>query len=284
MNLIFDEEKCTNCMQCKIVCPAGVIGQDTSSKKPIEVYPAACVECGHCVAICRFDAIQHKKLPMVDFTPINPVEINFTDLDGFMKKRRSIRRFKKKIPSKDHIASLLESVSHSPTAENHQGLKYVVITNPDILWNIKSKMAKIFNLGYVATKIPLIKSLIPKETTSSLVSITERWTDGTKIGLDDPFLRGAPCLLIIYAKKKDFLKTWDAGIATNQLMLAAQSLGLGTVCNGFYAVLAGIFPSLKKLGKIPRKYKIVSALCIGYPKYEYAKICSRKKLDYTLHE
>jgi len=181
MNLIFDEEKCTKCMQCKMVCPAGVIGQNETTKKPFELYPAACIECGHCVAVCRYDAIQHENLPMEDFTPVNPVSIEFTDLDGFMKKRRSIRRFKKKIPSKEHIASLLESVSHNPTAENHQAMKYAVITNPDILWNIKSKMAKIFNLGYGATKIPLIKSLIPKGATSSLVSITNRWTDGTTI-------------------------------------------------------------------------------------------------------
>ncbi|UYP44822.1 NAD(P)H-quinone oxidoreductase subunit I, chloroplastic [Candidatus Lokiarchaeum ossiferum] len=284
MNLIFDERKCTKCMQCKAICPAGVISQNEETKQPFEKYPLACVECGHCVAVCQYDAIQHKILPTEEFTLINPTNISFNDLNGFMKRRRSIRRYKKESIPKEHIITLLESVRYSPTAENAQELKYTVITNPDNLWQIKSKMAKIFNFGYSASKFFLIKALMPKRLLSSLISIMGRWNKGSENGTEDPFLRGAPCLIVIYSKKKDFLKTWDAGIATNHLMLAAQSLGLGTVCNGFFAVLANIFPSLKKKAKIPRKFKIVGALCVGYPKYDYVKTCTRKILDYNIFE
>ena len=271
-------------MQCKAVCPAGVICQNEDTKQPYEKFSLACVECGHCVAVCQYDAIQHKLLPTEEFMAVNPAKINFTDLNGFMKRRRSIRRFKKETIPKKHITSLLESVRYSPTAENAQALKYAVITNPDTLWQIKSKMAKIFGFGYGASKNPLIKALMPKPLLSSLTSITSRWNKGSEKGTEDPFLRGAPCFIIIYSKKKNFLKTWDAGIATNHLMLAAQSLDLGTVCNGFFAVLANIFPGLKKKAKIPRKYKIVGALCLGYPKFDYTKTCTRRKLDYTIFE
>ena len=56
-----DHEKCTKCNACIEVCPMGVI------QKGEDGYPEAlskafklCINCGYCVDICNFDALNHK--------------------------------------------------------------------------------------------------------------------------------------------------------------------------------------------------------------------------------
>ena len=97
---------------------------------------------------------------------------------------------------------------------------------------------------------------------------------------DDTFLRGAPCLLIIYTEEKYFrIPQWDAGIASNTIDLAAQTLGVATLMNGYFVVLANRYRSIRKLVQINRKHTILASMCLGYPDIRYRKTVFRRPLD-----
>jgi NADH:ubiquinone oxidoreductase subunit F (NADH-binding) len=50
------EEKCTGCMLCVKECPVDAIYGE--AKEPQSIEQSACVKCGMCYAICKFDAIE----------------------------------------------------------------------------------------------------------------------------------------------------------------------------------------------------------------------------------
>jgi len=98
----------------------------------------------------------------------------------------------------------------------------------------------------------------------------------------DTFLRGAPCLLVIYTEDKYFRITqWDAGIASNTIDLTSQTMGIGTLMNGYFVILSNRFRSIRKLIHLSNKQTVLTAVCLGYPDIKYRKTVYRRPLDVT---
>jgi ferredoxin len=55
VTLRYEEEKCTGCQLCTIVCPHGVFEMQGNRAKLVD--RGACMECGACQRNCAFDAI-----------------------------------------------------------------------------------------------------------------------------------------------------------------------------------------------------------------------------------
>lgn len=53
--LVLDQERCTGCRLCTIVCPHHVF--EMNSKKAMIIDPDACMECGACARNCPTEAI-----------------------------------------------------------------------------------------------------------------------------------------------------------------------------------------------------------------------------------
>jgi nitroreductase len=67
-------------------------------------------------------------------------------------------------------------------------------------------------------------------------------------------------------------------LAAGQIMLAAETLGLGTCSLGYITAFLNQFKTVSKIAKIPRKHAVGYSLAIGYPKAKYIRIPSRKPL------
>ncbi|MBD3350762.1 MAG: 4Fe-4S dicluster domain-containing protein [Candidatus Lokiarchaeota archaeon] len=280
--LKIDLSKCTKCGACERTCPAFVI-EFNKETGPVEKYPETCIICGHCVAVCPVDAIVHEKMDMDDFKPIKDPEINYEQLMHLIRNRRSIRRYKKEPIKEEDMKKIIDAVRYIPTAENNQELKYLVINDQDQLMEIKRKMAGIMKFASTLLKIFFfIKPILPKSLKSTVKLQNERWQNGGENGKEDPFLRNARTLLIIYAKKKSTLSLWDAGIASYNIELICETLGIGSVWNGVHAIMSGIFRKLKKLSLVPKGHKIVATIGLGYPKTTFHKTINRKALRWKI--
>lgn len=62
MKLIsIDTMKCTRCKACTEVCPMGVIGMDDNGFPEPKAYAyRLCINCGYCVDVCAFSALNHR--------------------------------------------------------------------------------------------------------------------------------------------------------------------------------------------------------------------------------
>jgi len=258
---------------CSKVCGSKriVIGED---KKPYKVIEAGCNDCGHCIAICPDNAILNTRVDMSEFTEMVEPGITIDQFTHLVRNRRSIRNYRKEPLKKEHIDKILGAVKYIPTGSNKQSLKYKFITDRELLLKINKAMAaKVSRASKLTNNFP-VKYFVSKKNRSSLKRMTDLFYSG-----DDTFLRNAPCLLIIYTEEKYFrIPQWDAGIASNTIDLIAQTLGIGTLMNGYFVVLANRYRSIRRLVKIRQKNAILTAMCLGYPAVRYRKTVFRRPL------
>ena len=277
MNIKINYEVCTRCGLCSRVCGSRRIIPDTDNR-PVKLIEAGCNDCGHCVAVCPVNAIINTRVGKSEFTDMVDPAITYQQFKHLVRNRRSIRNFRKDPLSGEHMDKLMHVVKYIPTGSNKQGLKYKFINDREVLDRIKNSMAaKMRILIKISESFPLRLFMKKKQKSSASRLVDLFYNEG-----NDSFLRGAPCLLIIYTEEKYFrIPQWDAGIASNTIDLAAQTLGIATLMNGYFVELANRFRSIKKLVQLNSKDSVLTAICLGYPAVKYRKTVYRKPLDIT---
>jgi nitroreductase len=163
--------------------------------------------------------------------------------------RRSIRRYLPKPVEREKIEICLEAARLAPSAENAQTWRFLVIDDP------------------------ALKARFAGEAFTGIYGMTK-------------FAAEAPALVLILAKP-DVLAhrigkqiqditffLIDAGIAGEHFVLQAEELGLGTCWIGWFSVRKA-----RKFFKIPRKYRIVSLLALGYYDKKPSREQKRKPLE-----
>jgi nitroreductase/NAD-dependent dihydropyrimidine dehydrogenase PreA subunit len=274
MNIEINYEICTKCGLCSKVCGSKriEIGED---KYPYKIISAGCNDCGHCVAVCPENAVRNKRMDMKSFVDMVDPGVSIEQFTHLVRNRRSIRNYKKEPLKKEHIDKLLGVANYIPTGSNKQYLKYKFITDKELLVKISSVMAsKVRRASKLINAFPL-KYFIQEKRRRSLSRLLWLYDRG-----DDTYLRGTPCLLIIYTDERYFkMPQWEAGIACSTIDLAAQTLGVATMMNGYFISLAKRYRSIKKLVQIPGKSSILAAMNLGYPDVKYRRTVYRRPLD-----
>lgn len=159
-----------------------------------------------------------------------------------IRKRRSVRAYKRRRLRKKTVTSLLEAAKYAPTARNLQELEYKVITNKDLIRRISDRIKVIIRKEYPSFKIRERPSLF----------------------------YDAPLLIIITGPKRN---TWiysDAALAVQNIMLYATSIGLGTCFIGMARFIEKSKEMMRELN-ISRGKKIAAAVICGYPNEEPAE-------------
>ena len=148
-----------------------------------------------------------------------------------IKERYSVRKFKDKPVEQEKLDVILEAARMAPSANNVQPWKFVVIRDE------------------------------------------EKRTRLTKVCKGREFVSQAPITIAICANNTDYIMTCgqsaytiDAAIAGEHIVLQATEMGLGTCWIGaFY------HDEMANLINLPKNYKIVALLPIGYPTIEKGK-------------
>lgn len=148
--------------------------------------------------------------------------------------RRSVRKYdtSKKI-SKETIREIIKAAQYSPTAHNKQPWEFLVIDDREFLTNLRH---------------------------------IQRWTS---------FAKDADCVIIVCGDtEKSFSRSkedesWsffdvDCAIATQSLLLAAWSKGIGT-CYCGAAPMQKVVDSLKEHLNLPENIRPFAIVTMGYP-------------------
>ncbi len=164
-------------------------------------------------------------------------------------QRRSIRRYLDKPVEREKILTCLEAARLAPSADNVQPWRFLVIDD----LTLKDKLTKeifsgIYSVSKFAAKAPVLIMILAR-----LDILANR------IGKQ---IQGVHFYLL------------DVGIAGEHIVLQAEELGLGTCWIGWFNSRKA-----RKVLNIPRKYKIVSILSLGYYEQKPQKEKKRKSLE-----
>lgn len=166
-----------------------------------------------------------------------------------VKNRRSIRRYLEKPVEREKIVACLEAARLAPSAENVQPWRFLVVDDPGIKETLAAEaFSGIYSFSRFAAKAPVLIVILAR---LDLVA--------NRLGKQ---IQGVAFHLI------------DIGIAGEHLVLQAEELGLGTCWIGWFSQR-----KTRKCLKIPRKYKIVCLLAMGYPAGRPTREKKRRVLD-----
>jgi nitroreductase len=158
-----------------------------------------------------------------------------TPFQALTASRRSIRRFLPTPVEREKILACLEAARMAPSAENAQTPRFLVVDDPEVRDRLaKTAFSGLYKMTQFAAQAPVLVLVLAK-----LDFLANRL--GKQV-------QGVPFFLL------------DVGIAGEHFVLQAEELGLGTCWIGWFNMRAA-----RKMFKIPRKYKIVSLLAVGYP-------------------
>lgn len=160
-----------------------------------------------------------------------------------MEERRSIRKFQPTMPAKEDLAQIVEAGLYAANGHGQQGAIIVAVTNKELRDELAKANAQIGG-----------------------------WKEGF-----DPFY-GAPAVLIVLADKSCRTAIYDGSLVMGNMMLAAHSLGLGSIWihrakEEFE--LPEYQQLLKKLG-IEGEWEGIGHCAVGYIDGEAPKAAKRK--------
>jgi len=201
---------------------------------------------------------------------------NFLEL---VKRRRSVRRFKKdKIPD-EYIEIILEAARWAPSASNSQPWEFVVIKNEE-------------------TKEKIIKYYINQRRLKREVEMTraEEFRHYSGVSLKEPGFKNAPvfivvigdprvkcaCPLMTYREKGE--KHFISSLANAVLLMHLQATELGIGSQYISDISSPYMEAmLKDLLDIPEIYEVYEMIAIGYPDKE-PSVPSRRELREIIHQ
>lgn len=160
-----------------------------------------------------------------------------SNLIDIIKKRHSVRNFKDKSVDKDIILSIVEAARLSPSACNAQPWRFIVVTDKPLLRDIVNK-----GMGGI---------------------VPNAWALSAPV-----IIIGCAVLNIVTHRIGEIVKgihyhQIDMGIAMEHMVLRATEMGLGTCWIGWFNE-----KKIKKILTIPKGWKIISLLAMGYPREE----------------
>lgn len=191
-----------------------------------------------------------------------------SELIDQLKKRRSIRSYKKKPVKKELIEEIIQAGRYAPSATNRQPWRFIVITKKtminDIAEAIKNEIRKILKKRFI------LKYFYPSLKNQK----TARFLAATVLSKEDVLFFDASALIFIVTRKARFNDESCACCAQN-MMLAAEALGLGSCWIGFAHFLGLNKKWMRKIG-VPQGYHISAALIFGHPEEKTFRAPLRK--------
>jgi nitroreductase len=161
------------------------------------------------------------------------------DVMEAIRTRRSIRKYKPNPVSDDDVLRCLEAARWAPSANNSQPWEFVVVKDPET----RKRLAQIHSWGR--------------------------------------FMKDSPVVIVVLADPERSPNYYhgDAAVATQNILLAAHSLGLGTCWMG--VVNTGFEEPIKELLGVPRSLRVLCTVSLGYPDESPKR--SRRDLDEMVH-
>jgi len=172
------------------------------------------------------------------------------DVIEIIKTRRCVRQYLDKEISDEEISFLIDCAGYAPSGLNMQPWAFLVIKNKDKILQLSETCKK--------SMIPLLEDM--KNTSKA----SGEYLSFLKQEGSDMFY-GAPVLVIILGSRNAPTAVYDCAMAAQTMMLAAQSIGIGSCWIGTAQRALMDEKLLKEIGA-PEGYIHVAPLIFGYPK------------------
>ena len=174
------------------------------------------------------------------------MDSNFLNI---VKTRQSVRKYTDRPVEREKLIQCVEAARLAPSAENVQPWHFLIVDDPDLKNNLADQaFSGVFRPTLWAKKAPVLVVIL---ATPDILA--------NRIGKQ---ITGIQYYLL------------DIGIAGEHFVLQARELGLGTCWIGWFNA-----KGVKKALNLPKKYRPVSILSVGYPETEHIREKKRNTIE-----
>ena len=270
VSILVDEDLCTRCGICSVVCPNAIIEPTDGGTLPrvTEGRSGMCISCGHCEAFCPEEALTQSPADETRTSRQKETcgEISARHLGIYLKSRRSIRKYRPEPVDKKTIEALLDVARYAASGGNGQPVDWLVVHDPKEVRKIAG--LTIEWMRELAGSSHPLSGYVPH--------LISAWDSGSEV-----ICRGAPHLLIPHIPEESQIAPTDAIIALTTVDIAAPAFGIGTCWAGFVAMASRSYKPLQDYYALPKGRVPAYAMMFGYPFYTPHVIPRRNPLKVT---
>jgi len=285
-------ERCIGCGACVRVCPSRTI---TLAAEKAVVSGDRSLSCGHCVAVCPADAVNLTSLDAnvslfkTFFTEnrwLPHGEFDTAALVRLMRSRRSCRNYLSRPVGRALFEDLTKIGITAPSGTNSQKWTFTILPDRPAVLEVSERVAAFYRrLNHMARKTWLRRLLklagkgrLDYYYREYYASVQEALDEWEKTGRD-PLFHGAPAAILVGSGPGASCPMEDALLATQNILLGAHSMGLGTCLIGFAVEALKNDPSIARFMNIPESEKIYAVIALGYPDETYQWTAGRKSVS-----
>jgi nitroreductase/NAD-dependent dihydropyrimidine dehydrogenase PreA subunit len=285
-----DRDLCTGCGLCVTVCPTGTIslaeGKATASGEES-------ISCGHCEAVCpqkaiHVSAIDEEMSRYQTFTAeiqwLPPGKYDTASLVQLMASRRSCRNFTDQPLERAVLEDLVKIGVTAPSGTNCQFWTFTILPTRKVVMAFAGHIASFFDRLNATAEKALLRSFLRLIGKGELDAYYRSYYRKVKDGLKewhksgkDRLFHGSTAAILVGSMPGASCPAEDALLATQNILLAAHSMGLGSCLIGFAVEAIKKDPSIKRSIGIPAEEQIHAVIALGYPNEVYQRITGRKK-------
>ena len=290
VSTVIDPNLCTGCGLCAIVCPADTIEMKDGMALVTGKHSLAC---GHCAAICPAGAItvgeidpDSLRFDSFELAPdwLAPGGYATAELVRLMASRRSCRNYRQTPVEKEILADLVKIGASAPSGTNSQLWTFTVLAQRDDVTALGNQIALYFTKLNRWAANPFLRFITSLAGKPALADYYRRHYQSVQKSLQewreegrDRLFHGATAAILIGSQPGASCPAEDALLASQNILLAAHAMGLGSCLIGFAVEAITRDKDCRKLLRLPDDEPIYSVIALGYPREPYQRLTGRKK-------
>jgi len=287
---IIDRDLCIGCGLCVEVCPAKTISMQNGKAVVSGTYSMGC---GHCEAVCPVQAIRVEALEhpfalssvTTDDRWMPHGEYDTGQLVRLMRSRRSCRNYANKKIERNVLEDLVKIGTTAPSGTNSQLWSFTVIASRREVVILGAQIARFFQKLNTMAERTWLRFFSQVFGGDELGRYYRRYYETVREGLllweregVDTLFHGATSVIIVGGKKSAGSPLEDGLLASQNILLAAHSLGLGSCMIGFAVEAISRDRKIRQMLEIPGDESVYAVIALGYPAEKYHKAAYRKKI------
>ena len=291
-NLVIEinPELCNGCRICVRICPARAFTLIDNTA----VLTGQCTfACDHCAAACPQAAI---KTQFPGFAPCHLTTVTISDdpqttpakpeeLISLMLTRRSCRLYSTREISRKLLSDLVNIAITAPSGTNSQQWTFSIIDKRLRVIAFGTEIAAYYKKLNRLANMKWLRRILKLCGKPELDHYYREYYESINEGLDlwyerdeDRLFHGAPALIFIGSRPGASCPREDALLATQNILLAAESMNLGTCLIGFAVEALRRDAKIQKTLNLTASEKIFSVIAVGYPVITFQHPTKRRKI------
>ena len=283
-----DEDKCIGCGKCVPVCPADAISMKNGKAV---VTGNESLACGHCEAVCPVGAV---RVGRIDPTTANfetftaavnwiaPGDADTAELVQLMRSRRSCRNYQTRPVNRSVLEDLVKIGITAPSGSNCQRWTFTLLPDRTSMIDFGNAIAGFFHRLNRLSEKAMVRNLLKWIGKGELDWYFRNYHDSVRDALQereatgrDRLFHGATAGIVVGSKTGASCPAEDALLATQNILLAAHTMGLGSCLVGFAVSAMKQDRKIQTRIGIPAEESVCSVIALGYPNETYQRCTGR---------